>query len=97
MLPALFPTDHTTNYICLPSQGEDYLEDADSFSDVLMEAAVITMTDTDCRNTNYNTDFINDQHICAGAQEVDGCVKDAGGALIVSDGGRFCLLGHRLR
>ena len=46
-----------------------------------MEAAVITMTDTDCRITNYNTDFINDQHICAGAQEVDG------GALMVSDRG----------
>ena len=51
------------------------------------------MTDTDCRNTNYNPDFIYDQHICAGDQGVDGCVGDAGGPLMVSDGGRWYLAG----
>ena len=88
--------NQTTNYICLPVQGDDYSkndpaviigwgytsEDGDSFSDVLQEAEVTTMTDTDCRNTNYNPDFIYDQHLCAGAPGVDGCVGDAGGTVL---------------
>ena len=41
------------------------------------------MTDNDCKNTEYNPDFIYDQHICAADVGVDACVGDAGGPLLV--------------
>ena len=98
--------NQTTNYICLPAPGSDYSHsqpaviigwgssvEGGELSDLLQEAEVTTITDTDCRNTNYNPDFIYDSHLCAGAPGVDGCVGDAGGPLMVSDGGRWVLAG----
>ena len=68
-------------------------EDAGVLSDILQEASVTTMTDSDCRNTNYNPDFIYDEHICAGAAGVDACAGDAGGPLMVEQSGQWWLAG----
>ena len=59
-------------------------EDGDSFSDILQEAQVTTIPDNDCKNSEYNPDFIYEQHICAADPGVDACVGDAGGPLLVN-------------
>jgi secreted trypsin-like serine protease len=97
----------TTNRICLPAQGADYSnqeatilgwgyteEDGGSFSDILQEAVVQTMTDAECRNSNYNENFIYDHHICAAASGVDSCAGDAGGPLMVIRHNCISLLIH---
>ena len=58
-------------------------EDGNSLSNILQEAEVTTMTDDSCRNTEYNPDYIYDQHICAAGSGVDSCTGDAGGPLLV--------------
>ena len=86
----------TTNRICLPAVGADYsdqaatitgwgytVEDGGSFSDVLQEAVVQTITDQACRDSNYNENYIYDHHICAAAEGADACAGDAGGPLMV--------------
>ena len=94
--PLIIDEPVTTNRICLPAGGADYSgqdatitgwgytqEDGGALSDILQQAVVTTMTDTECRNTNYNENFIYDHHICAAAQGVDSCAGDAGGPLMV--------------
>ena len=81
--------------ICLPDPGQDYdnvtalvtgwgrTSSSGPPSNILQEATVTTMTNSQCRSSSHRHDKITENMICAGADGRDACRGDSGGPLAV--------------
>merc|ERR1719153_1509056 len=97
----------TASPVCLPSQPESDYANAPAIVsgwghnvsqgfnqlEQLMEVDVNTITNTECKATDYSPSEITDSMICASNPGKDSCQNDSGGPLITDEGGYYSQIG----